>query len=160
MTHAETSTIAPTHKEILSDPKLFNTYITDLDHDLNYTPTSNTPNPLPQLAHPPLTEVHENSIRTTKSTVPSNSIADVLTPTHPNIPCPTHTSDSPKAPETTTFPSYHNVTNKTELVHGTWRRIGPPHDNMNASISSEIVLGPKRKQQEAPSPDDSHNDKK
>ena len=125
-----------------------------------YTPTSNTPNPLPQLAHTPLSDLQKNSFCTTKSTVPSNSIADVLTPTHPNIPCPTHTSDSPKAPETTTFPSYHNVTNKTELVHGTWRRIGPPHDNMNASISSEIVLGPKRKQQEAPSPDDSHNDKK
>lgn len=125
-----------------------------------YTPTSNTPNPLPQLAHTPLSDLQKNSFCTTKSTVPSNSIADILTPTHPNIPCPTHTSDSPKAPETTTFPSYHNVTNKTELVHGTWRRIGPPHDNMNASISSEIVLGPKRKQQEAPSPDDSHNDKK
>ena len=37
--------------------------------DLNYTRTSNTPNlpnPLPQLAHTPLTEVNENSIRTTK----------------------------------------------------------------------------------------------
>ena len=84
VTHAETSTIAPTHKEILSDPKLFNTYITDLDHDLNYTPTSNTPNPLPQLAHPPLTEVHENSIRTTKSTVPSNGSTEALTSTHSN----------------------------------------------------------------------------
>ncbi|KAL0005596.1 hypothetical protein SO802_013157 [Lithocarpus litseifolius] len=215
---AETSKTVPTHKEILADPTLFATYIADLDHDLNYTPTSNIPIPLPQLAHAPLTDIHENSYVTTESTVPStdcpealtntqsnstncdhdlhhtptsstlntlpqlahtplpnipknsccttkspvpsNSFTDARTPTHPDVPYPTHIPDSPKALETTTFPLYHNVTDKPEPVHGTWRRIEPPRDNMKVSISSKIGLGPKRKQLEVPSTDDSHNEKK
>ncbi|KAL0012258.1 hypothetical protein SO802_007366 [Lithocarpus litseifolius] len=215
---AETSKTVPTHKEILADPTLFATYIADLDHDLNYTPTSNIPIPLPQLAHAPLTDIHENSYVTTESTVPStdcpealtnthsnstncdhdlhhtptsstlntlpqlahtplpnipknsccttkspvpsNNFTDARTPTHPDVPYPTHIPDSPKALETTTFPLYHNVTDKPEPVHGTWRRIEPPRDNMKVSISSKIGLGPKRKQLEVPSTDDSHNEKK
>ena len=42
------------------------------------------PNPLPQLAHTLLTEVNENSICTTKSTVPSNGSIEALTSTHSN----------------------------------------------------------------------------
>nr|POE90306.1 hypothetical protein CFP56_68285 [Quercus suber] len=191
---------ASTHKEILSDPQLFDTFITELDHDLNYHPNSNTPNQLPQLAHAPLTVFTQHSYSTTKSTIPLTVNTDTLTTNHSDIPYPTHIPDIPKAPEPTTtrtnqtvpltvntdtlttnhadipYPTHipdtpkapepttthtnKTVTKKTEPLHGTWRRLGLPRDTVNAGISCELVLGPKRKPQDVPLPDDPPNDKK
>nr|POE89686.1 hypothetical protein CFP56_38070 [Quercus suber] len=131
--------IATTHKEILSDPQLFDMFITDLDHDLNYHPNSNTPNPLPQLAHAPLTDIAQHSFSTIKSTIPLAVNTDTLTTNHSDNPYPTHMPDTPKAPEPTTTPTDQTVTEKTEPLH---------------------VLGPKRKQQDVPLPDDPSNEKK
>ena len=69
-------------------------------------------------------------------------------------------SDTPKAPEPTTTPTDQTVIEKTVPLHGTWRRIGPPHNTVSVGISCESVLGPKRKQQDGPLPDDPPNDKK
>ena len=145
VTQADKPETAPTHKEILSDPQLFDTYITDLDHDLNYNPNSNTPPPLPQLVHTPLTDIAQHSFSTTKLTIPLNVNTDTLTTNNPDIPCPIHIPNTPKAPEPITTPTYQIVTEKTKPLHGTWRRLGPPRDNVNNGISGEPVLGPKRK---------------
>ncbi|XP_050253663.1 uncharacterized protein LOC126699735 [Quercus robur] len=146
ITQADKPETAPTHKEILSNSQLFDTFITDLDHDLNYNPLSHTPNPLPQLAHASLTDIAQHSYSTTKSTIPLNVNFDTLTTNHPDIPFPTHMSNTPKAPETITTPTDQTVTEKTVHLHGTWCQLGPPHNAVSAGISCESVLGPKWKQ--------------
>ena len=158
--HTENFETRPTHKQILSDQNLSDTYLTYLDHDLNCNPHSNITNPLPQLAHAPNTDFQKNSFCPNKSTVPSTENTEILPTTQPNISCPTHISDPPKAPESTTTPTYHTVPEKIEPLHGTWYRIGPPRETMNTSTSSETVLGPKRKQQDSLSIDDSPTNKK
>ena len=145
MTQADKLETTPTHKEILSNPQLFDTFIMDLDHDLNYNPNPNTLNPLPQLAHAPLIDIAQYSFSTTKSTIPLNVNTDTLTTNHLDISCPTHMPNTPKAPEPTTTPTDQTVIEKTVPLHGTWRRLGPPRDNVNNGISGEPVLGPKRK---------------
>ena len=120
VTQADKLETTPTHKEILSNPQLFDTFITDLDHDLNYNPNPNTPNPLPQLAHAPLIDIAQYSFSTTKSTIPLNVNTDTLTTNHLDISCPTHMPNTPKAPEPTTTPTFQTILEKNEPLHGTW----------------------------------------
>lgn len=100
ITHTEHHKTTPTHKEILLDSTLFDTYITDLDHELNHPPNSHTPTPFPQLAHTLIIDSDEYSIYTTKSLVPSIKQTNTLTTNH-----------------TITFDSTHSWTSQNPRHH-------------------------------------------
>ena len=190
ITHTESNVTAPTHKEILLSPTLFDTFISDLDHELSNPPPSKTPIPFPKLAHTSIAYSVELFVCSLQPLVPSIKQTDTLPTDHTITSDPTHTPDLPKIPDTITTPTYHFETEKKEALHGTvhseilqgtvhdtmhdtlqnenlhgtvqgtWRRLGPIRDLMNSTTSNESVLRSKRKQQSLASCDDPLTDKK
>nr|POF12283.1 hypothetical protein CFP56_67983 [Quercus suber] len=160
ITHTEHPETTPTHKEILSDSTLFDTYITNLDHELIHPSNSNIPTPLPQLAHTPLIDPKEHLIYTTQSFVPSTRQTDTWPTNHTITFDPTHTPDTTKISNTNITPTYYTEAEKNDMLrgtvhsetlhdsghdtlqaenlHGTWHRLGSPRDIMNSSTSSEM----------------------
>ena len=98
ITHTKSTVTAPTHKEILLNSTLFDTFISNLDHELSNPPTSNTPTPFPKLAHTPITDFHELSVCSIQPLVSSIKQTDTLPIDHTITSDPTHTLDLPKNP--------------------------------------------------------------
>ena len=135
----------PTNKEILVDPDLFLSHITDIDHTLNSSPNPNSMTPTTQLSQDPKPETHAFS-NAPKSTVPHKEISNFEETFHQYG---QHTIIAPKSPD-----SQHDANTSTHLsivqIVGpkiaTWRRIRPPTPHA-METSNEPILGPKRKSQ-------------
>uniref|UniRef100_A0A7N2LPN5 DUF4283 domain-containing protein n=1 Tax=Quercus lobata TaxID=97700 RepID=A0A7N2LPN5_QUELO len=151
----------PTNKDILSDPNLFRTHLTEIDQALNSFQNLNKQTPPTQLANTSVTNIPKSP-----STCPPKS---TTTEKETNIALMTHQPDTLSTITDHVTSSVHkNFSNSTRSTSldpvgpqtGSWRRLGPPRQIMDTNGPNIDILGSKRKNSDEVIMRDTLDDKK